>query len=371
MGALSRATDEVNPKVPADMTAPLPIGRREFLQGALSLGAAALCGAASDAVAGPAASDDQATGLVFDPICKVHEPGPEEPESPSRFDAVLTALARSDFFSQLKPIKPRAAVEEEIRLCHESAYIDLAEREIGAGARTLSTGDTCICRESLKAALLAAGAGCAAVDAVLTGEVQNAFCLTRPPGHHATPGRGMGFCIFNNVAVAARYAQRRYGVGKVLILDWDVHHGNGTQDIFYEDPSVFFFSTHQAPWYPWTGAKDETGSGKGLGTTLNCPLARGAGRAEFLSAFRNELLPAVDRFKPELVLLSAGFDARHDDPLGRLKLDDGDFADLTGLVLDIAKVHAQGRVVSLLEGGYNLTGLATAAATHVRRLHEG
>jgi acetoin utilization deacetylase AcuC-like enzyme len=321
--------------------------------------------------ASPQSAGSLSTALVFDEVCKVHQPGPEEPESPSRFDAVLTALAQADFYRELKPLKPRSATEDEIRLCHESAYVDLAEREIGAGAKALSTGDTCICRESLKAALVAAGAGCVGVDAVFTGEAQNAFCLTRPPGHHATPNRGMGFCIFNNVGIAARYAQRRYGVGKVLIIDWDVHHGNGTQDIFYQDPSVLFFSTHQAPWYPWTGAREETGSGKGLGTTLNCPMARGAGRAEFLSAFRNELLPAVDRFKPELVLISAGFDARHDDPLGRLKLDDGDYADLTEIVLDLANAHAHGRVVSILEGGYNLSGLALAATAHVRRLHQG
>jgi len=157
----------------------------------------------------------------------------------------------------------------------------------------------------------------------------------------------------------------------VLIVDWDVHHGNGTQEIFYDDPSVFYFSTHQSPWYPWTGKRDETGHGKGLGTTLNCPFSRGAGRKEFMAAFRDKLAPAVSRFKPELIILSAGFDSRHGDPLGRLELTDKDYRDLTGLVLDMARQSANGRVVSILEGGYNLAGLGKAAAAHVERLSQG
>ena len=311
------------------------------------------------------------TALVADEICKCHQPGAEEPESPARYDAVLSALSASSYFGALKPLKPRAATEDEIRLAHAEAYMSLARREIESGAKKLSTGDTCVCSESLKAALFAAGAACVAVDSVLTGQAKNAFCLTRPPGHHATADRGMGFCIFNNVAIAARYAQRKYDLGKVLIVDWDVHHGNGTQDIFYEDGSVFFASTHQSPWYPWTGAEEETGRGKGLGATLNMPLARGAGRAEFMAAFENELLPAVDRFRPELMIISAGFDARQGDPLGRLELTDEDYIDLTGLLVDAARQHCGGRLVSVLEGGYNLSGLASAAAAHCGRLQKG
>ena len=310
------------------------------------------------------------TALVCDAICKRHAPGSNRPECPQRYDAVLDALSGSSYFPALKHFEPRPATREEIIACHSDAYFTLAQREIASGASRLSTGDTFICHDSLMAALYAAGAACTAVDAVVTGQAKNAFCLTRPPGHHATANRGMGFCIFNNVAIAARYAQRKFGLGKVLIVDWDVHHGNGTQDLFYEDGSVFFFSTHQAPWYPWTGTRAETGQGKGLGTTLNCPLAAGAGRKEFLPAF-HLLASVMGRFKPELIFISAGFDARHGDRLGRLELSDSDYIELTGLVLEMAHQTAESRVVSVLEGGYSLLGLASAAAAHVGRLQQG
>jgi acetoin utilization deacetylase AcuC-like enzyme len=217
-------------------------------------------------------------------------------------------------------------------------------------------------------ALLAAGGVLAAVDAVVAGRAGNAFCAVRPPGHHARPAQGMGFCIFNNVAIAARYAQKKHQIGKVLIVDWDVHHGNGTQDIFYEDGSVFYFSTHQWPLYPGTGRKEETGRGAGAGTTLNCPFPMDAGRQEILGAFQEQLLPAAERFKPELVIVSAGFDSRVDDLLGGLRLTDKDFADLTAIVKDIARRHARRRLVSVLEGGYSLAGLAKATVAHVRAL---
>jgi acetoin utilization deacetylase AcuC-like enzyme len=232
----------------------------------------------------------------------------------------------------------------------------------------LSTGDTDITPNSWEVAVRAAGGALSAVDAVLTGRVRNAFCAVRPPGHHANAGRGMGFCLLNNVALAARYAQCKHGVARVAIVDWDVHHGNGTQDIFYRDGSVFFFSSHQWPLYPGTGRADETGDGAGAGTTMNFPFPAGSGRREILGAVENALIPAMDRFRPELVLISAGFDSREGDLLGRFTLTDQDFTDLTLAVMGIADRHAGGRVVSLLEGGYSLDGLASAAAAHVAAL---
>jgi acetoin utilization deacetylase AcuC-like enzyme len=233
---------------------------------------------------------------------------------------------------------------------------------------SLSTGDTDIGPRSFEVALHAAGTCLNAVDMVMKGSVENAFCIVRPPGHHASANRGMGFCLFNNIAVAARYAQRQYGVERVVIADWDVHHGNGTQDIFYSDPSVFFFSTHQSPWYPGTGAASETGAGAGEGTTLNCPFPAGSGRDQIAGAFREKFKPRMDDFRPDLILLSAGFDSRLGDPLGRFVLTDADFADLTALLLEIAGKYARGRLISVLEGGYDLNGLSRAVYAHAHSL---
>jgi acetoin utilization deacetylase AcuC-like enzyme len=199
-------------------------------------------------------------------------------------------------------------------------------------------------------------------------KIKNAFCVVRPPGHHANASRGMGFCIFNNIAIAARYAQKKYNLKKVLIVDWDVHHGNGTQDIFYEDPTVLFFSTHLYPHYPGSGQQSAIGSGAGKGTTINCPMPHGAGKREIIGAFEEILVPAADKFKPDIVLVSAGFDSRVGDPLGGFKLGDRNFAELTKIVLDIAQRHANGRLISTLEGGYSPSGLASACAAHVKAL---
>ena len=306
-----------------------------------------------------------ATALSADPICRQHLAGaPGHTECVERFDVVKAALAGMN----LAMLAPRAATEEELSLCHTPEYVQLAKLEIAAGRSYLSTGDTDLSAGSWEAAVHAAGGVLNAVDAVFNGRASNAFCVVRPPGHHATANRGMGFCIFNNVAVAARYAQKRYGAGRVLIVDWDVHHGNGTQEIFYRDPSVFFFSSHQWPLYPGTGRADETGDGPGTGTTMNFPLPAGSGRAEILGAVRKSLTPAMEKFRPEFVLISAGFDSRIGDRLGRFTLTDQDFTDLTSAVMDIAGASAGGRLVSVLEGGYNLTGLASAAAAHVAAL---
>ena len=308
------------------------------------------------------------SALIADPVCREHDTGRGHPESARRFDAVVRALDAAGLTGKMLALDPRDVGTEDLLLAHTAEYVALAEREIRGGADQLSTGDTVVSGHSWDAALKAAGSAMAAVDAVATGKVERTFCVVRPPGHHATPGQGMGFCVFNNIALAARHAQRRHGIGRVLIVDWDVHHGNGTQDIFYEDGSVFFFSTHQSPWYPGTGRADETGSGAGKGTTLNCPLPALSGRKEIFACFEEKLLPAAEKFRPELVLISAGFDSRAEDPLGHFLLTDADFADLTHLVSGIAERHAGGRIVSLLEGGYNLRGLASAAAAHVDAL---
>jgi len=304
------------------------------------------------------------TGLAADPFSKEHLTGPGHPEQPARFDAAVEALRGL----KLDPIPPRVASHDEIALCHSRQYIQLAEREIHGGFQELSTGDTVVSPRSFDAALRATGGALNGIDAIFEKRVANAFCIARPPGHHANATRGMGFCIFDTIAIAARYAQRKYGIGRVLIADWDVHHGNGTQDIFYADGTVFVFNTHQSPWYPGTGARGETGEGAGVGMTLNCPFPAGSGRKEILGAFREQLLPAAAKVAPDLVLISAGFDSRVGDPLGGFTLTDADFADLTTLVREIADQYCGGRLLSVLEGGYSLTGLAAGVRAHVEAL---
>ena len=281
----------------------------------------------------------------------------------------MEKLKERGLLEKSRVIQPRVLEHADLTLVHTDAYVRLAEREIRAGADQLSTGDTGVSADSWEAAKRAAGSACAAVDAIFAGQDKRAFCVVRPPGHHATPSRGMGFCVLNNVALAARHAQKQHGVERVLIIDWDVHHGNGTQDVFYEDGSVFFFSTHQSPWYPGTGKAGETGEGKGRGTTLNCPLPAMSGRKEIFACFDEKLVPAMEKFRPELILISAGFDSREGDPLGQFKLTDQDFADLTQLVRKMADEWSGGRLVSMLEGGYNLGGLAAAVSAHVEALH--
>ncbi len=308
------------------------------------------------------------TAILLDPLYKQHDPGPGHPESPARYDAVTRAVEGTGLLSKLHRVDVRVANEDEIALVHGRAYIAKAKREIAAGAHELSTGDTNVSARSFDVAVRAAGGVLNAVDAVVSGKAENAFCAVRPPGHHARPDQGMGFCVFNNIAIAARYAQHKHGLAKVMIADWDVHHGNGTQDTFYSDGSVLFMSTHQSPWYPGTGAVNESGEGKGKGCTMNFPLPAGSGRAEIVSVFRENLRRAADAFKPDLVMISAGFDSREGDPLGRFTLSDIDFADLTKIMLEIAGVHANGRLISVLEGGYSLTGLQAAAGAHLKTL---
>jgi acetoin utilization deacetylase AcuC-like enzyme len=342
----------------------LPTTRRDLLKWSVSVPLLAM---SEESIAAPPTT----TAILADPVYKQHDPGAGHPERPERYDAVTQALTAAGLMNSAARIKPRFATEDEIALCHSHAYIQKVKQEISHGARQLSTGDTDVGPRSLDVALQATGGILNAVDTVIERKARNAFCVVRPPGHHARPEQGMGFCIFNSIAIAARYAQRKHGIGKVLIADWDVHHGNGTQDIFYTDGSVLFFSTHQSPWYPGTGDAMETGDGKGKNCTINVPLPAGSGRSEIVGAFRERLMPAADRFQPDLVLISAGFDSRIDDPLGRFRLSDDDFADLTAIMLEIAGQHAGSRLVSVLEGGYNLSGLASGATAHVKALAHG
>lgn len=308
------------------------------------------------------------TALLLDRVYERHIPGPGHPESPERYEAVTRGLADAGVLDQMPRIASRSATEDEIALCHTREYMRVVEQDIARGAHDLSTGDTAISAKSLDVASRAVGGVLNAIDMIMTNGTRRAFCAVRPPGHHATPDRGMGFCIYNNVAIAARHAQRQHGVERVLIADWDVHHGNGTQDIFYEDGSVFFFSTHQHPWYPGTGSARETGEGDGSNTTLNYPAPAGSGENEIVGAFRKLLVPAADAFRPDLVIISAGFDSRNGDPLGHFTLSDANFMQLTEVMREIAESHAGGRLLSVLEGGYSLAGLQSAVAAHVRAL---
>jgi acetoin utilization deacetylase AcuC-like enzyme len=308
------------------------------------------------------------TGIAFDSVVMKHDPGPGLPEQPARYSSIIHQLVWSGLLPDLIHLEARSASDDELALAHAREYIALVEREVAAGRQELSTGDTSLNAYSAEAARHAVGLALSAVDAVFGADALNAFCVTRPPGHHASSRRGMGFCLFNTVAIAGRYAQSQYNAERVLIADWDVHHGNGTQDIFYADGSVLFFSTHQSPWYPGTGAASEKGEGAGEGATINAPFAAGAGREEILGAFRARLLPAAAKFRPDVVLISAGFDSRINDPLGQFRLTDDDFRDLTSLMMEIADQYSDGRLVSVLEGGYNLEGLAKASEAHVRAL---
>jgi acetoin utilization deacetylase AcuC-like enzyme len=308
------------------------------------------------------------TGLVCDPAYRLHETGAFHPERPGRVDAVLQGLHLAGLLERCRLIAPRPASDAELLRVHTPAYLECVRADVAAGRHQLSTGDTAIGPESERIARLAAGGVLAAVEAVLAGEVANAFAVVRPPGHHASAERGMGFCLFNSIAVAARHLQAAHGIARVLILDWDVHHGNGTQDIFAEDASVLFCSSHQAPHYPGSGARSERGRGAGEGFTVNAPLPAGSDGAAVLGAWRELLLPAAEAFAPQFVLISAGFDARAGDPLGDFQLTDADFASLTRLAMDLAERHAGGRLVSVLEGGYDLPGLAAAGAAHMGAL---
>ncbi|OQW43483.1 MAG: histone deacetylase [Nitrospira sp. HN-bin3] len=308
------------------------------------------------------------TGLVYHPAFLEHDMGPGHPESPNRLRAIMQRLEESGTVAQLTRIEPRRAEDEWVTQVHSPSYVASLNRHAPTEGRVSLDPDTSMSPGSLHAAYLAAGGALAAVDAIMAHQVEHVFCAVRPPGHHAEAGRAMGFCLLNNVSIAARYVQKKYGVTRVLIVDWDVHHGNGTQHSFEEDPSVLFFSTHQYPHYPGTGRGTERGKGAGQGFTINVPMEAGEGDAEYHAIFLKALVPAADAFKPEFVIISAGFDAHKDDPLASMGLTEAGYADLTDIVAGIAKRHAKGRILSSLEGGYNLTALAHSVDAHIQAL---
>ena len=296
-----------------------------------------------------------------------HDTRQGHPERAERLRQITTHLDETGLAAQCTRPEWRPASRDQIERVHQAAYVDsIADIASGGGGRP--DPDTVVSPASFDIARLAAGAACDAVNRVLSGEDRTALAIVRPPGHHALADRAMGFCLFNNVAIAAQTALAEHDLDRVLIVDWDVHHGNGTQDAFYADGRVGFFSMHRWPFYPGTGAADETGTGDGLGATRNLPVEFGTPREEYRARFRQELEEFAARIKPQLVLISAGFDAHREDPIGSLGLEVEDFAELTQSVLEVADVHASGRVVSLLEGGYNPQRLAKCVAEHLRRL---
>jgi acetoin utilization deacetylase AcuC-like enzyme len=308
------------------------------------------------------------TGLVYHPAYLEHDMGAGHPESPNRLRAIVQRLEESGVAARLVRIEPRKAEDEWITQVHTSNYLAALNRQAPASGRVSLDPDTSMSPGTLHAAYLAAGGALAAVDAIMAQQVDHVFCAVRPPGHHAEAGRAMGFCFFNNVAIAARYLQKKYGLTRVLIVDWDVHHGNGTQHSFEDDPSILFFSTHQYPHYPGTGRETERGKGAGEGFTINVPMEAGEGGDDYRAVFQKVLVAAADDFKPEFVIISAGFDAHKDDPLASMGLTESCYAELTEIVAGIAKRHANGRLLSSLEGGYNLTALAASVEAHIKTL---
>lgn len=308
------------------------------------------------------------TILYTDPFFLKHDTG-HHPETAGRLRAITATLDKAGLPKRCQAGTYQPLTEEAIAKLHEPKMIHKA-RQIAEHGGGMIDADTVVSADSYKVALAAAGACAAAVDAVIRGTDTNALCLVRPPGHHATPTHSMGFCLFNNVALAANHARRAHELTRILIVDWDVHHGNGTQDVFYEDPEVVFFSIHRFGhgFYPGSGAADETGRGKGLGHIVNAPIRYGTTRKDYHDHFVRSLEKAADRIKPEIVLISAGFDAHARDPIGSLGLDVEDFATLTQRVLEIASVHAKNRVVSCLEGGYHLEALAQSVQAHLEQL---
>lgn len=308
-----------------------------------------------------------ATGFVYSPAYAKHMTGFDHPERPRRVSYVYEKLKENYLLDRLTIVEPRMPAFMWPMEVHQGRYLEHLRATTATAPAQLDT-DTVICEDSFEVAMLTVGSALAACDEVIASRVRNAFCLSRPPGHHAESDHAMGFCLLNNVAIAARYLQLQHRLEKIFIVDWDVHHGNGTQDIFYDDPSVFYFSIHQAPFYPGTGAASETGTGKGLGTTLNVPLKAGRGDKEWLAACFDQLAPAIGRFKPDMILISAGFDAHWEDTMSQQRVSDEGFRQMSELLVNLADDGCQGRLVSILEGGYDIVSLSRSVDLHLREL---
>jgi acetoin utilization deacetylase AcuC-like enzyme len=312
------------------------------------------------------------TGFLFDPRYLLHDTGPYHPEVPERLQAIYKGIEKAGFLPKLKKIDAQRADMRWIEAVHSVEYIRRFEEVCYAGQKTMDTPDCVMCSETFETALLAAGGVLNAVDMMMNGEIDNAFCAVRPPGHHAEVGEAMGFCYFNNVAIAVRYLQRQWDIGNVGIVDFDVHHGNGTQHIFESDPTVFYYSIHQHPSfaYPGTGREFEQGRAEGQGFTKNTPVLPGQGDEEYRQYIRRDLLPSFESFRPEVILVSTGFDAHIEDDMSDVKLSTDAFTWLIETALDLAAKYAGGRLISVLEGGYCLKRLPELAENHVRALLE-
>ena len=306
------------------------------------------------------------TGYISDPFYLKHKNEPH-PENPGRLNAIQKNIESSKYYNNLTLIQPRKATVEDIAKVHGTGYIRSVEDSCRNGVRNLDA-DTVISSDSYQAALLSAGAGLEALDKILEGTVDNAFCAVRPPGHHAEQNKAMGFCLFNNVGVIARYAQDVKNIQKIFIFDWDVHHGNGTQHSFYKDSSIYYSSIHQYPFYPGTGGVDETGTGDGLGSNLNLPMRAYSCDAEYINAIEHKLIPVIQKFNPDLIIISAGFDAHENDPLAQINLSTDCYGKMTQKLMEIANDVCNGRILSMLEGGYDYSALADSVQLHVETL---
>ncbi|HGE69281.1 TPA: histone deacetylase [Candidatus Poribacteria bacterium] len=307
------------------------------------------------------------TGFVYHPDYLKHDAGPFHPESPQRLMAIIDGVKSSGLTEKLIPLEPSPASVEQVQYIHTESYVKFLKEFCNRGGGNLEI-DTGVSRDSYDVALLAVGGVIKAIDAVLDGEVDNAFAAVRPPGHHALADTGKGFCLFNNLAIGTKYAQKERGLNKILIVDWDVHHGDGTHYIFYEDPSVFYFSVHQFPFYPGTGRAYETGKGAGAGYTLNVPVPFGAGVDLYIDIFQKKFKPMGLRFNPDIIFISAGFDGHKDDPIGGTELTSESYGVFTDIVMEVAEETCGGRVVSALEGGYEPKAISESVVIHLKHL---